>query len=293
MSATLLADVQNQIQQFWSPMFMDELRASMLLGSLVNKDYEGEIKNGGDTVKVSQIVAPQGQNKTVGVDADSFESEKMETLQVEVKADKRAVASFEIPDLVYLQSQIGAQESKIRQALVDSVNKQINDYLYSLVAPSASGPDHLRNSITDYNATELKAVRVLAGQAKWGKAPKFILADPSFYGDLTSDATINSQDKGASDNPMIGGQLAIPRLGFQVLEDDGLAVDQALAFHRDFMHLVMQTQVQFKISDLHSQKKFGFLLSADIIYGAKLGIGGASKHILSTAAASGSTVVMA
>jgi len=50
MSATLLSDVSNQVAKFWSPMFMDELMQSTLLASLVNKQYQGEMKRGGDTV---------------------------------------------------------------------------------------------------------------------------------------------------------------------------------------------------------------------------------------------------
>lgn len=294
MSATTLAEVTDQVQKFWAPMFMDELRASMLIGSLVNKDYEGQIKNQGDTVRVSQLVAPTGQNRTVGVNADSFETEQLQTRYVDIKADKRAVAALEFADLVELQSQIGAENSKLRAGLVEAVNKQINDYLYSLVSPSTSAPDHLRNSISAFDKTELLAVRLLASQSKWGKAQnKYILADPSYYNDLLGDTTLISNDYGAEDAPVIGGQIAKQRYGFWILEDDGLAVDQAVSFHPDFMHLVTQTSVQFKISDLHSQKKFGYIISADIIYGAKLGIQGNVKHILSTASASASAVVMA
>jgi len=50
MSATLLSDVSQQVQKFWSPMFMDELMESTLLASLVNKEYQGDLKRGGDTV---------------------------------------------------------------------------------------------------------------------------------------------------------------------------------------------------------------------------------------------------
>ncbi len=70
MAVTDLASVANQIQKFWSPMFMKELRASLLLGALVNKDYDGEIKKMGDRVRVSQINAPAGQLLTVAADGE-------------------------------------------------------------------------------------------------------------------------------------------------------------------------------------------------------------------------------
>lgn len=299
MAKTDLSSVQNQIQKFWSPLFMDELRASQLLGSLVNKEYQGQIQKGGDTVRVSQINAPVGENRTIGTDADAFSTEALSLSYVDIKADKRAVAAYEFDDLVSLQSQIDAEmaggpASKIREALVYAVDKQIHQYLYSLVAPSAPSPDHLIQSVTDFNKGQLLANRLLASAAKWDKTKGWwILADPSFYNDILSDTTLVSKDYVEGEAPVVGGQIVNKRYGFNILEDNSLAVDQALVFHPDFMHLVTQTTVQFKISDLHSQKKFGFVISADIIYGAKLGIGGAKKHILNTASASATGIVMA
>lgn len=299
MAQTNISTVTNQIQKFWSPLFMDELRASLLLGGLVNKEYDGQIKKGGDTVRVSQINAPTGENRTIGTDADAFSTEQLSLSYVDIQATKRAVAAYEFDDLSALQSQIDAEAnggpgSKIREALVYAVNSQINTYLYSLVAPSTSSPDHLLNSVTDFNKAQLLANRLLAAAAKWDKTKGWwILADPSYYNDVLSDTTLTSKDYIEGEAPVVGGQIANKRFGFNILEDNSLAVDQALVFHPDFLHLVMQTEVQFKISDLHSQKKFGYVISADIIYGGKLGISGSSKHILNCASASASAIVMA
>jgi hypothetical protein len=45
------------------------------------------------------------------------------------------------------------------------------------------------------------------------------------------------------------------------------------------MYLVMQEMPTFKLSDLHSNKQHGYLLSVRLIVGAKLGIDGDVKHI--------------
>lgn len=294
MSQTNINTVTNQIQKFWAPLFMEELRASQLIATLVNKAYQGEIKQQGDTVYVSQINAPAGELRTVGTDADAFATDQMSLSRISVQANKRAVAAYEFEDLVQLQSQLGAQDSEIRKALVSAVGKKMNDYLYSLVAPSTSAPDHMRNSISAYDATELLAVRMLAAQARWEKSKGWwILADPSYYNDVLGATTMTSKDYVGDETPVVGGQVVNKRFGFNILEDNSLAVDQAVAFHPDFMHLVMQPQVQFKVSDLHSQKKFGYVISADVIFGAALGINGSKKHILSCASGGASSVVIA
>lgn len=280
MSVTSLAEVQYQIQKYWSPLFTKQLRESLMLGSLVNKDYQGAIARQGDTVRVSQINAPNGQLLTVGTDADSFDSEAISTSYVDIKADKRAVAAYEFQDLVELQSQIQSQNPEVMAALQYAIAKQINDYLYGLVSPSTSSPDHSIASVTDFNASQLAACRILAAQAKWAQDGRwYALLDPQYYGDQLNATTLVSSDYGASDAPTISGQIALKRFGFNVLEDNSRSADYGLLFHPDFMHLVMQQEVQVKISDLHAQKKFGMLMSVDMVFGAKLGINGNVKHI--------------
>lgn len=281
MSVTNPGDISNQQVQMWSGLLTKELREKQLLAAAVNKDYNGEINKQGDTVRVSQVNAPEGDLLTIGVDSDSFGTEMLSTSYVDVKADKRAVAAYEFEDAFDFQTQFDKDNSEIRQALVYAIDKQINTYLYSLVAPSTSNPDHSLASVTDMNSGELSGIRLLAATAKWDETkPWYGFLDPTYYSDVLDDTTLNSTDSGASDNPVIGGKVTLPRYGFQLVEDNSRPTDYGLFFHPDFMHLVMQPSVRIKISDAHSSKKFTSILSADIVFGAKLGIDGAKKHIL-------------
>lgn len=279
MSTTTLTEVQAQIQQFWAPLFVKELRESLLLGALVNKDYDGDIKKRGDTVKVSQIIAPKGKLRTVGVDADSFSAEPLETKQIEIKADKRATAAFKFEDLVEVQSQIGDEKSEIRTSLLFSVDKQINDHLYTLVNPQTSPFNNDVTGVTDFNATQMQNIRKLAGQNKWLKSKGWwLLADPSYHSDLLGAVTLTSADH-VPDRPLVGGEIPTKRFNFNILEDNSRPVDFGLAFHPDFLHLVTQLTANFEISSLHSQERFGFVMSVNILFGAKLGIDGQALHI--------------
>lgn len=288
MSATLIADVANQVQKYWAPVFMDELKEDTLLPSLVNKEYDGEIKKGGDTVYVSQINRPNAERKTIGSGSESFSSQKMSTSRVAIQANQRITASFEMEDLVDLQSQIGDQNSTIRRALMESLEIELNNYLYGLVSPSASSPDHILSGVSDMNKAQTIAIRNLASSAKWRKDGWWMLLDPTYYGEILADTDLTSRDY-RDDQPLVGGQLSKPVNGFNVLEDNSaglLTLSPAsagnscgLAFHKDFLHLVMQKEPTFKVSDLHSNKQHGFLISVDMIVGAGLGIDGANKHI--------------
>lgn len=270
---TKLAQVVDQIQMYWSPRFMKELRADLLLGGQVNKDYEGEIKQGGDTVRVSQIVAAVGQNLDAQTD-DSFESEQVVTMKVDVKADKRAVAAFEFHDIVELQSLITTTDPKVMDALKYGIANQINNYLYSKIAPA-----NTISSVATFGASTLQAVRKKAGQLKWVKDGSWFLnLDPGYYSDLMGVTGLTSSDF-VGDRAVESGVVGTKRFGFNIFEDNSRGDFYGLAAHPDFLHLVTQTGVNIEVSKLHSQKKFGILMSVDIIYGAALGIDGANKHI--------------
>ena len=297
MTVTNTTDLTNQVQKVWGAFAVDEFRDMHLLPNLVNKPYEGQILREADTVYVSQITPATGENRTVGVDADSFGTEKMTTNRVAVQANKRAVAAYEFTDLAEIQSQLGSADSEVRTSLLHGVMAQINDYLYSLISPSTSAPDHVLDSVTDFNSAQFAICRKLAGAAKWPKSSPmndwYALLDPSYYSDAMDDTTLSNADYGNVDRPVINGQIAQPRFGFNVYEDttDGLTSeiantgagtdteDAALLFHKDFMHCVMQTEPRFKISDKHPNNQFGYVISCDVIYGAVLATGGDERHI--------------
>jgi hypothetical protein len=292
MTTTFVADVANQVQKFWSPIFQSKMKEETILPSLVSKQYEGSIAQQGDTVYVSAVDRPTAVRKTVGTgDYDSYSSQKLSTTRVSVAADTIIEAGYVIENLAMLQSQIGAQDSAIRQGLFEALEIELNNYLYSKVAPSTSSPDHSIASVTDFNATQLGSVRVLASQAKWGQNQRWLLADPVYFQDLLNATTLTSGDYAANDAPVIGGKFVLQRFGFNIVEDNsagllagvsasGVATqDCALAMIPDWLLFVMQQGVTFKLSDLHSQSKRGFLLTAEMLVGASLGIEGANKHI--------------
>lgn len=289
MDLTRINDVQDQVQDSWSPLFAKELRETLLLPSLVSRDYQGDMKSMGDTVKVSQIIAPEGSTLTVGTDANTFTTEQLTMSQVNIQVTKRFVAAVEFEDLVMLQSQLGAQDSEIRKALFFAMEKQLNNYLFSLVAPSTSAPDHTITGVSDFTSAQLASVRLLASKAKWTKDKPWIgLLSPQYYSDCLDDAVLaNSDYTNAVDSPVVSGFIARQRFGFNLFEDNSAGInslssdddDQALFFHPDFLLFVMQREPQILISPLHATKKFGFVMSVDMLGGAVLGIDGAKKHI--------------
>lgn len=277
MSATTLADVQQQMQTKWSALFPKELRVSTPLPELVTKDYQGEIKDQHSQVKVSMLQKVPGQIKTAGVDANSFETSKLVLQSVTVTSNKRLVAATEIEDLAELQSQLAdpSMQSGIREALLQGVAEQWNQYLRSLIAPT-----RVTAATAALDAAKLVALRKNAGIDLWRKdKPWYLLLDPTYNADLLSAQTLTSGDY-VSDKAVESGQVA-KRFNFNIMEDNSFGATgpgKGLAFHPDFLISVLQKQAKFEISSLHSQKRFGYVISVDMFGGAALNIQGGQLH---------------
>jgi len=285
MASTNLTDIQYQVQKYWSPVATKQLRESLLLGSIVNKDYSGEIRKGGDTVRVYSVNAPAATTKTVGtVDSNTFSPAALSTAYVDVKADKHVTAAFEFADEVELMSLIDRQNPEVMAALVFAVEKAVNSALYAALIPSAAAPDH-QIVKASMDASALLEVRKLAATAKWDQSKGWYgLLDPKYYSDVLQSQTLVSSDFGAADTPVIGGKVGLRRYGMQLAEDNSLAEGTAYFLHPDAMLMVMAKEMAIKVSDLHPAGKHGVLLSVDLIWGCALGISGGSKCIKVTTA---------
>jgi len=286
MGATLLADVSNQVNKYWAPVWKEELLETNILANLVSKEYEGEIKQGGDTVYSTQISRPTGQRKATGSGNDYFATEKLSTSRISIVANQTISAAYEFESLLQIQTDLEKNDSVIKANLMQAMAIQLNNYLYSFVnhaSPIAS--------VTDFNASQVSALRKYAGQQKWGYAkPWYILADSSYWSDVLNATTLTSGDH-VADQPVVSGQIGSKRYGFNMFEDNSAGLlsvianeggtdseDVAFAFHPDFLHLVMQMQPEFEVVSLTSNKQFGFIIVGKMLAGAALGHDGATLH---------------
>jgi hypothetical protein len=288
MSATLIADVENNVREFWSDIFVPEFVEMSKLPSLISRKYDGEIKATGDSVRVSQITTPTATRRTIGTPGyEQYSAQKMQSSQIVITADTIIDAGYEFDSLVDLQSQIRDQKSTIRQGLLKALEIEFNNWIFSMLSPSASSPDHIQSSVTDFNDAQLLVARAIAANAFWPDGDTWLGLSSSYINDLLATTTMTSSDF-VLDNPKMTGRFVAQRYGINIYEDNtvgsrqisptGAATDLGLLFNPEFMYLVMAMQPTFKISDLHVVKRRGYLLTVELISGAKRGIDSGLKH---------------
>lgn len=261
-----VTELNYMIPEIWSPRIYAELRNNIMFANVFSREYEGEIRNVGDTVKVQQIVAPSAEILTD--DKQQFASSTMQVNQISIVANKRASAAFEFTDLSALQSLDFAAEAQ--EALVYAIRKKLEQDIIAALIPSASNPDHqiAPAAASALAAVDLATMRTLLSTALVPTTNRFLMLAPSYYGDLMTSTQIMSRDFTAGNNSQAG--VIDSFMGFQIAEHNLLDADVGYAVHPSALQLVMQQEVRVKLSDLHSQNKYGYLLSADFVYGFTL-----------------------
>lgn len=270
MSVSGVSQLSNLIPEMWAQDMYDELRKRLVIAPVFERKYEGEIRNMGDLVRVNQVVAPTGEILTS--DTDVFNPELLQTNQFTIQVNKRAVASFEITDTALLQSM--DFQAQAQEALVYSIQKQMEDDIISELSSnvSTSAPDHdvAPASASDLAAADIAEMRRLLSVQSVPTSPRFLFLDPSYFSDLLLKSQFTSSDFVGGGQPTNSAEFRSPLYGFNVAESDNLSADEGYAVHPSALQVVMQQDVRIKTSDLHNQKKFGLLLSADILYGIQV-----------------------
>ena len=126
--------VANFIPTLWSARLLAHLDKAHVYAALVNRDYEGEIKNYGDTVKVNQIGDVTIKNYTKGQDID--DPEELAGDQQELKIDQAKYFNFSIDDVDNAQTNPKLMDEAMQRAAY-GMNDTTDGFLANLMAVGA------------------------------------------------------------------------------------------------------------------------------------------------------------
>lgn len=126
--------VANFIPTLWSARLLAHLDKAHVYAALVNRDYEGEIKNYGDTVKVNQIGDVTIKNYVKGQDID--DPEELGGDQQELKIDQAKYFNFSIDDVDNAQTNPKLMDEAMQRAAY-GMNDTTDGFLANLMAVGA------------------------------------------------------------------------------------------------------------------------------------------------------------
>ncbi len=207
--------VTNFIPELWSATLLEHLDKVHVFASLVNRDYEGEIRAYGDTVHINQIGDITISDYT-GTLSDPEELSGTDQLLV---IDQKKAFNFKLDDVDNAQT-----NPKLMGAAMERASYAMNDvtdqYLAGLMVAGAE-ETHIITAEADSLAAAGAAYEYLVdlgtklSEANVPMAGRWAVVEPAFYGYLQKDQRFTGygtdRNRAALENGLIGAAA-----GFQI-----------------------------------------------------------------------------
>jgi hypothetical protein len=126
------------VPEVWSQRYYDVLLLNLPFNAVISKDYEGEIQNLGDTVRISSF--PEFSDADEVAEDQRVDADGVTVTQQSLVINKRVAKDFILTNRALLQS-LPAMD-KLKELAIYSINKKIQAIIIAATVPSASAPDH-------------------------------------------------------------------------------------------------------------------------------------------------------
>jgi hypothetical protein len=254
------------VPEVWSQKYYDVLLAELPFNSIVSRDYEGEIQNLGDTVKISTF--PEFDDAVDLAEDARNDASSITVSQQSLEINKRIAKDFIITNTAMLQS-LPAMD-KLRDLAIYSINKKIQALIISLIVPSPSAPDHsiaYGTGSTLVLADILNAKELLDNQDV-PMSDRHMVVGAAQLNDLFALSSFTSSDFVAGNTPLINGGLPAQICGFMP-HFTSIVNNTSYWFHRSFMTMAAQQGLSVSQYDLGVDGKRAQRINCDTLIGIK------------------------
>lgn len=215
--------ITNFIPQIWSARLLENLRKALVYGQagVVNRDYEGEIRQAGDRVHIHNIgpITVFDYTRNQDMPAPEQLSDERRTLVI----DQAKAFNFQIDDIDAAQSNPKLMDAAMREAayaLADAADR----YIASLYtgAGNAIGSDASPVNVTSSNAYDyLVDLSVVLDERNVPKTGRWVIVPPWFVGLLLKDERFVASGTTAAEERLQNGTVG-RAAGFTVLESNNV-----------------------------------------------------------------------
>ena len=134
--------VTNFIPQIWSARLLANLDKRLVFAGLTNRDYEGEIRQAGDTVKINKL-----NNLTVSDYAGTVNYQSVTSTQVTLTVDQQKYVAYKVDDVDRVQANVDLVDRYQARAAV-ALADVVDQYIASLYPAAGAGTVSLDLTVT-------------------------------------------------------------------------------------------------------------------------------------------------
>jgi hypothetical protein len=267
----------NFVPDIWSARILTALSRKHVAGGIVNRDYEGDIKGAGDSVKITSFTDP-----TIGTytSHSDITVEDIDDATRSLLIDQQKYFAFELDDVERAQVvNGGAVMAEVTKRAAYGLANTLDTFILSTLAAgaSASAPDHLVAEATISTAAgaydALVAWSVLLDQADVPEDDRFAVVTPAFHGLLLKDERFIKAGDDASQASRLNGRVG-EAAGFTISKSNNLpagpgagAGTSMIAGYRGAATLAEQI---VSVEGARMEKRFADMVKGLHVYGAKV-----------------------
>lgn len=203
--------VTSFIPEVWNARLLNALRADLVYTNLFNRNYEGEIRQAGDTVHINTITDISIKDYTRNTDIDN--PEQLTTADQTLVVDQAKYYNFYLNDVDKAQAMPGLIDAAMASAshgLAEAVDK----YLAGLLAAASGtittglGSTSTPLTVTAQSAYELLVdMKTAMDKANVPKMGRKVVLPPEFEGFMLKDARF-AANGGKGENRLENGAVA-------------------------------------------------------------------------------------
>lgn len=254
------------VPEVWSTAWYDVLVNALVFQDSISSDYEGEIRNLGDTVNVTQF--PEFDDAYEFAENEAVPADSVTPTQIQLVVNKRVAKDFIITNTAAIQG-LDAQ-LKLRDMAFYAIMKKMQKVIIDTIVPSPSAPDHTiaYDSGTTLALADFLEVKEALDTADVPEGNRISIHGAAQWNDFFNITGFTSRDYIPGSDMNSTGSLPGLLLGFKPKMTNA-AGNTSYFFHRSFMQIAVQKNPVPKVFDKGVQGVRAERVNMDVLFGVK------------------------
>lgn len=259
------------IPTIWEARLLAHLDKSLVYGNLCNRDYEGDIRNVGDRVKINQISDITIKDYTKGTD---IEVENVDGTPTELVVDQNKYFAFAVEDVDAAQANINLVDGAMQRAsygIRDTIDQYIAGFYTKAGVTDGLGTDETPLSVT--SATKAYESLVdLKGALDDKNVPadgRFVVVPSAFYGYMLKDNRFVAAGTSKTDNTLANAYIG-SAAGFQIYQSNNVPNEEGAKYKilAGTRAAISYAQQITRTEAMRREKSFSDLVRGNFVFGA-------------------------
>jgi|HigsolmetaAR206D_1030411.scaffolds.fasta_scaffold13049_2 N4-gp56 family major capsid protein len=261
------------VPEIWSALLLTSLKKNLVLASLCNRRYEGEIRGGGDTVRITSISRPTVQSYTRN---SNITYEELNDAERTLVVDQEKYWAFTVDDVDRAQAR-GDFVSEAMDEAAYAIADVVDQYIASLHTQVAAGNALSTVSVPTANPSYvydniLVPLGVKLDEANVPSEGRWCVIPPWLHGRLQRDDRFIDASAAADGGTALRRGYIGQAAGFQLYKSNNMPVvtgDDYLVLAGTSDAITFASQIT-KTEAMRSEDRFADRVRGLYVYGAKV-----------------------